>query len=171
MTTQEINELTDLIVKNIDTFSSTLKNYIDSKDNELNSSIQIKVDKVKEDILNQISINAEDLKALKDLLDSLDGNSDGEVNLQNALLKLLDRVDKLEEDNKTIKNDLTNMGNNITNISNNVKVNSDNLNAVFECMTNVKDVISLAESKFKIIGTATNSTSTNDTTSNEDNAL
>jgi predicted nucleic acid-binding Zn-ribbon protein len=171
MTTQEINELTDLIVKNIDTFSSTLKNYIDSKDNELNSSIQIKVDKVKEDILNQISINAEDLKALKDLLDSLDGNSDGEVNLQNALLKLLDRVDKLEEDNKTIKNDLTNMGNNITNISNNVKVNSDNLNAVFECMTNVKDAISLAESKFKIIGTATNSTSTNDTTSNEDNAL
>ena len=123
----------------------------------------------KEDILNQISINAEDLKALKALLDSLDGSTDGEVNLQNALLKLLDRVDKLEEDNKSIRSDLTNCQTNITNIGNNVKVNSDNLNAIFECMTNMKDAISLAESKFKIIGTTTNTT--NDTTSNEDNAL
>ena len=169
MTTQEINELCNVIIQNIDVFSSTLKDYIDSKDNALNSSIQSKVDKAKEDILNQISINAEDLKALKTLLDSLDGSTDGEVNLQNALLKLLDRVDKLEEDNKSIRSDLTNMGNNITNISNNVKVNSDNLNAIFECMTNMKDAISLAESKFKIIGTTTNTT--NDTTSNEDNAL
>ena len=169
MTTQEINELCNVIIQNIDVFSSTLKDYIDSKDNALNSSIQSKVDKAKEDILNQISINAEDLKALKTLLDSLDGSTDGEVNLQNALLKLLDRVDKLEEDNKSIRSDLTNCQTNITNISNNVKVNSDNLNAIFECMTNMKDAISLAESKFKIIGTTTNTT--NDTTSNEDNAL